>query len=389
MKDAGDFIKFLKQKDYVMINNHLGRGAFGETVLLKDPYIDELFVAKKYCPLDFFTEDKKIKFYQNFIDEIKILHKLNHPNVVRIYNYYAFEEFHTGYILMEYIEGDTLENFIHDYSSFSSTTLDDLFIQLIDGFAYIEYKKILHRDIRENNILVDKSGVVKIIDFGIGKIFSKTDTPVDSLVSQVNRANADTLPAEYYSGVYTSQTDMFYLAELFNRLMKNCEQPEMIDFSYQSILDKMMKKQPSERYESFLEIKMAINKHDFISMSVSAEDKQIYQLFADSLYNSLDSFINERKFNSDISIFISTIERCLANNLFEDVIQNPEELLKSIIVSGFSYSTRYKIKTEVVRKFIHWFKEATSQSQKLIINNLITKLSRIKIEYSGFDDIPF
>ena len=230
---------------------------------------------------------------------------------------------------------------------------------------------------------------MKIIDFGIGKIFSKTDLPIDSLVAQVNRANADTLPAEYYSGVYTSQTDMFYLAELFNRLMKNCEQPEMIDFSYQSILDKMMKKQPSERYDSFLKIKAAINKHDFINLAVSAEDKQIYQFFADSLYNSLDSFIDERKFNSDISIFISTIERCLSNNLFEDVIQNPEELLKSVIVSGFSYSTEYRIKTGVVRKFINWFKGATIQSQKLIINNLITKLSRIKIEYSGYSDIPF
>ena len=59
MKDAGDFIKFLKQKDYVMINNHLGRGAFGETVLLKDPYIDELFVAKKYCPLGFIKDKNK------------------------------------------------------------------------------------------------------------------------------------------------------------------------------------------------------------------------------------------------------------------------------------------------------------------------------------------
>lgn len=46
-KKNGDIISFLKQKDYVMVNNDLGGGSFGKTVVLKDPYVDELFVAKK------------------------------------------------------------------------------------------------------------------------------------------------------------------------------------------------------------------------------------------------------------------------------------------------------------------------------------------------------
>ena len=47
-KKNGDIISFLKQKDYVMVNNDLGGRSFGKTVVLKDPYVDELFVAKKY-----------------------------------------------------------------------------------------------------------------------------------------------------------------------------------------------------------------------------------------------------------------------------------------------------------------------------------------------------
>lgn len=49
-KQNGDIIEFVKQKDYIMVNNDLGGGSFGKTVVLKDPYIDELFVAKKYEP---------------------------------------------------------------------------------------------------------------------------------------------------------------------------------------------------------------------------------------------------------------------------------------------------------------------------------------------------
>lgn len=108
MKQNGDIIPFLKQKDYIMVNNNLGGGSFGKTVLLQDPFIDELFVAKKYEP-----EHSEIReqFYKNFLDEIKILYKLNHRNIVRIYYNYAYENIFTGYILMEYIDGKKYRRF--------------------------------------------------------------------------------------------------------------------------------------------------------------------------------------------------------------------------------------------------------------------------------------
>lgn len=77
-------------KDYIMINNNLGSGSFGKTVVIRDPFIDEFFVAKKYEPI-FKDQELKKKFFKSFLDEIKILFKLNHKNIVRIYNYYPFE----------------------------------------------------------------------------------------------------------------------------------------------------------------------------------------------------------------------------------------------------------------------------------------------------------
>lgn len=249
-KQNGDVIPFVKQKDYIMVNNDLGGGSFGKTVLLQDPFIDELFVAKKYEPE---YDGIKEQFYKNFLDEIKILYKLNHRNIVRIYNYYAYENIYTGYILMEYIDGENIGDFISDYfAPFAETTLDDVFLQLIDVFCYIEAHGIIHRDIREGNILVDKSGTVKVIDFGIGKIASKVDDgDADSLVTDINRAASDTLPQEYYDGIYTNLTDMFYLAELFRRLIDNSKSCDRTDFSYNDILNKMMEKKPENRFASF------------------------------------------------------------------------------------------------------------------------------------------
>ena len=212
-----------------MVNNDLGGGSFGKTVLLQDPFIDELFVAKKYEPEQ---EQIRERFYKNFLDEIKILYKLNHPNVVRIYNYYAYEDIFTGYILMEYVEGRDIGEFIEDYAgSLDDVSLDNIFLQLIDGFCCVEESGILHRDIREGNILIEKTGTVKIIDFGIGKISEKKADESDSLVADINRAGSDTLPQEYYDGTYTSKTDMFYLAELLNRLLKEVH-VDFLDFSY-------------------------------------------------------------------------------------------------------------------------------------------------------------
>ena len=85
MKENGDIVQFLRKKDYIMVKKDLGFGAFGKTVILKDPFIDELFVAKKYEP---YFENTPKEFYDSFLQEIKIMHKLNHRNVVRIYNYY-------------------------------------------------------------------------------------------------------------------------------------------------------------------------------------------------------------------------------------------------------------------------------------------------------------
>lgn len=386
MKNNGDIVSFLKQKDYIMINNDLGGGSFGKAVLLQDPFIDELFVAKMYRP-EF--DDIKEKFYKNFLDEIKILYKLSHPNIVRVYNYYAYEKAYTGYIIMEYIDGETIEDFMVNYVPWQDITLDNVFLQLIDGFCYIENHGIVHRDIREGNILIDKTGIVKIIDFGIGKML-KSGLPQiqeDSLVDEINRQNSDTLPQEYYEGVYTSQTDMFYLAELFNRLMTEID-PALIDFSYQEILEKMINKNPIHRFQSFADVKAAINKNNFMNMEISEEDKEIYRAFTNAIYSSIAKYKNRPEFVNEPSVFIQKLEDVLKNNLFEDVIQNKSDIIKSIVLSPCKYYANRNISCKIVRNFLGWLKKSTNEMQRIILSNIVSKLSVIDIEYD-FMELPF
>lgn len=385
-KQNGDLIPFVKQKDYIMVNNNLGSGSFGKTVLLQDPFIDELFVCKKYEPE---YEGIEELFYKNFLDEIKIMYKLNHPNIVRIYNYYAYEDVCTGYILMEYIDGKNIGDFILGYfPPLESTSLDNIFIQLVDAFCYMESCGIVHRDIREGNILIDKNGTVKVIDFGIGKIFSKPTEVIDSLARGINRDASDTLPQEYYDGVYTNLTDMFYLAELFHRLINNSTYCDWDVFSYKDILYKMMEKQPQNRFESFTAVKEAIGKHDFINMDISDEDKEIYQAFTNDVYRTISSYMEEPQFITDITTFSSRLKSALTLNLFESFIQDNSDIVRSVVTSGYRYKNSINISVETVQKFLDWFSASTPQSQTLILNNFISKISSIRVEKPD-PDLPF
>lgn len=382
MKNNGDIIEFLKKKEYVMLNNNLGGGSFGKTVLLNDPFIDEVFVAKKYEP-DVDSEEEKKRFFKNFLDEIKIMYKLNHHNIVRIYNYYAYENILTGFILMEYIDGESINEWIENCSmGLTSATSNDIFIQLIDAFDYLQQHGIIHRDIREGNILIDKNDVVKVIDFGIGKVIQPGENSDDSLYDEINRANSDTLPIEYYNGTYTSLTDMFYLAELINRLLSIFPCSE---FKYQHIIDKMMSKKPENRYSSFEEVKKAVDQNAFSSLSVTDEEKRIYTNFADAIYSVIGEYTDSPSFNNDCNSIISKLNTILSNNIFETYISNTTEVVSAIVNVGYTYN-HSNILVEDVANFCEWLTNSNDNKKNIIIRNLINKISNKPVKKY---DLPF
>ena len=105
---AGSVVKFLRQKDYKWVQE-LGKGACGRTILLYDELTDEKIVCKKYTP---HNEGAREELYQNFVREIKLLNKLLHPNVVRVFTSHLYPDHHAGFILMEYIEGHTISEYV-------------------------------------------------------------------------------------------------------------------------------------------------------------------------------------------------------------------------------------------------------------------------------------
>ena len=116
---------------------------------------------------------------------------------------------------MEYIDGTTIDK----YQPLDQCEWNNIFLQVINAFKYLEEKKILHRDIRPQNILIDKSGNVKIIDFGFGKILGKN---VQDNNSVLLNWPVSKLPEEVsLKGECSHYTEIYFIGKLFDYILKN------------------------------------------------------------------------------------------------------------------------------------------------------------------------
>lgn len=377
MSRIDNIIKFTSPKKYTLVSE-LGRGSFGKTILVKDNDINERFVIKKYEPST--TADTSF-YYQNFKEEIRILFKLNHKNIVRIYNFYLYEKQSTGYIIMENIEGDPIDVYINEKFILDSDIINHLFTQAIDAFKCIESSNIIHRDIRENNILVTKEGELKIIDFGLGKICNKNKE--DSLKDDIDRDLESNAPQEYIDGIYDIKTDMFYLGRLFKKMIDTPEKEAA--FKYGKILDKMTQILPNMRYSSFNMIGEEIDAFGLTQLHLTPKVKRIYRNFAESLYDSIANYEDEKEFEHKIDTIIFKLREVVRLNMFEEELQTPNELIRIFVKGQYSYYKNRHIQVATVKDFLDLLEKLEDNDKKIIIDNIANKLNAINTNYS----VPF
>lgn len=367
---GSDIIQFLKAKAYRKIRD-LGHGATGQTVLLHDDSIDEDFVCKKYVPYyDYYKEE----CYKRFVDEIKILYKMNHPRIVRVFNYYLYPDQWTGYILMEYINGSDIEQ----YLSSSPHSFDDLFKQAIDGFAYLESQNILHRDIRTTNILVTNQGEVKIIDFGFSKMHNEHED-----IKSITLNWIATKPNEMTGArpVYNRSTEVYFVGCLFRNLLSAIG----ISSQYEYIIDKMCKYNPDDRFNDFRNVIDAMYK-GYIR-EVSEREKKKYQSFADTLCSVIASIEKSCVYNQNVDGIEKGMAGLLTYGVLEDELQNPTRFCGLFLIGAYKYKNNLPVSISVIKDFYEWWIAESLEMKKITIRILWERLDNIP-RYDE-PDLPF
>ena len=137
-------------------------GGFGKVFLGEDVLTHNLVAIKKTDVKHFSTEEM-----YNLSREGRLISNLSHPNIIKIYNFYTYENY--LYNVMEYAKGGELTQLINSKDEIPETKIKDIFKQIYSAVKYLHNKNIIHRDLKTNNIvfLDEEKTHVAIIDFGI------------------------------------------------------------------------------------------------------------------------------------------------------------------------------------------------------------------------------
>lgn len=386
MKKKGDIVQFFRRKDYILEDPSLGGGSFGSTVLLRDPVLDMRLVAKKFDPSN---EQLRDDGFERFKDEIKILFRLNHPNIVRVFNFYLLEEVKTGYILMEYVEGQDLDDYF-ECGDPSTEVCESIFLQLVEAFAYTSKQQIVHRDIAGRNIRITPQGIIKVIDFGLGKMRDRKpfqDKSKESIADVIDREDVLIRPEEKASEIYDEQTEVFYIGELFQRLLLNTEHSK--SFRFEPVLSKMMEKHRIKRYRSFSEVIRDIDSIRYQQFDASRDDVSVFTALVPYLSSSIEFFSDHVVFSDHPVDVIEKLQRFVDVHSFDETISGADlQALVSCFVhetGGIEIRWRHAISMNSVRQFLGWLTAADAEKQKRIIKNVIAKLLTVRIS----EPLPF
>ncbi|GAA3407048.1 Stk1 family PASTA domain-containing Ser/Thr kinase [Paenibacillus hodogayensis] len=213
------------------------------------------------------------EFIRRFRREAQAAASLSHPNVVSIYDVGQEDEIH--YIVMEYVEGKTLNDLIKERAPLPAEEAVRIAGQICDALDHAHLNQIIHRDIKPHNILIGKNGRVKVTDFGIARAADASQiTQTGSVVGSVHYFSP-----EHAKGTLTgAQSDLYSLGIVLyqmltgrlpflgespisvalKHLQEDVEEPRkvnpLIPQSVENVILKSMRKKPEERYRSAKEM---------------------------------------------------------------------------------------------------------------------------------------
>lgn len=192
------------------IKELIGSGGMSNVYLAHDIILDR-DIAIKILRYDFSNEEELRRRFQR---EALSTTSLAHPNIVNIFD--VGEDGSIHYLVMEYVPGETLKEYIIEHSPVSSERAVEIMRQLTSALAHAHHNQIVHRDIKPQNVLMDAEGNVKISDFGIAMALSATSyTQTNSVLGTVHYLS----PEQARGGTANKKSDIYSLGIVMYELI--------------------------------------------------------------------------------------------------------------------------------------------------------------------------
>ena len=271
----------------------LGEGGMGEVYLAQDTKLDRR-VALKFLPEQYASDDN---FKARFKREAQAAAGLNHPNIITIHE--VAEHDNRPYIAMEYVEGQSLKDLIAKRDLSLNKTID-FAMQICAGLAKAHQAGIIHRDIKAQNILIDKDGRVRILDFGLAKLkpdamLTRTGSTLGT-VAYMSPEQAQGEEADHRSDIFSFGVLLYEMittklpfkgeheAAIAYSIVNETPEPlarykANVPETLQRIVEKALRKDPNTRYQNATDIiadLKELQKESTVQAALST--KSIFQL---------------------------------------------------------------------------------------------------------------
>lgn len=195
---------------YIIVEE-LGQGAMGVVYKAVDPLIDRT-VAIKTINLDL-SRDELESFEKRFQREVQSAGKLNHPNIVTVYDVGRTEG--VAYMAMEFLEGKELREILDSGVVLPVEKVVHIAAQICDGLAFAHEHGIIHRDVKPANVMVMKNGMVKITDFGIAQVSSASRTMAGMVMGSPKYMSPEQVVGQTVDG----RSDIFSLGVMLYEML--------------------------------------------------------------------------------------------------------------------------------------------------------------------------
>jgi len=240
----------------------LGRGGMGVVYKARQPLLNRMVALKILAP----EREKDPQFAARFAREAQALARLNHPNIVAVYDFGEADGLF--YLLMEYVDGLSLRQVLQSGKIAPAEALG-IVPRICEALQYAHEQGVVHRDIKPENVLLDRQGRVKIADFGVARILARPGemtlttratqamgTPYYMAPEQLERPKEVDHRADIYSlGV------VFYemlTGELPLGRFQTPSQKVRVDVRLDEVVLRALEKEPERRYQQASQVKTAV-----------------------------------------------------------------------------------------------------------------------------------
>lgn len=307
------------------ILKQIGKGGMSVVYLAMDKRLNKQWAVKEIRKKGNGKNDEVI--VNSLLAEANLMKRLDHPSLPRIVD--IIDSGTTIYVVMDYIEGESLDKILLEYGAQPEDLVIDWAKQICDALGYLHLQKpaIIYRDMKPANIMLKPEGNLKVIDFGIAREYKEQNLADTTVLGTKGYAS----PEHYGARQTDARSDIFTLGMTLHHLLTGVD-PRPADYLYASvrqwnpelsdgieaIIDKCTAIDPEDRYQNCSELMYDLEHPDLITKDFKKKQKMKLKLFIASAVLSVVMLIsgfscktfatkvNNNNYDSLVSVVSST-----------------------------------------------------------------------------------